>query len=162
MPKLAAKNKLFIGCEQAHTVLYLHSSLPNLPENFEQLDSAILTQQLLLNNNNNWRKILTIYAKLTAPDDNWREYLQQGLLAEQQINFGDKIVSKAKQHIIAGKNNWQRFDHIVQPKDVISHKKLQFIAANILLCPYPDYRQFPNILVAEYRHWQDEAKREYF
>lgn len=140
-----------IGSIKPQIVLYLNCAKPVLPKNYQQLPGAELSQALLLNNNNNWRKILTLFAKLTAPSDDWRGYLQKHLLAEQQISFSQELLETASKHIIAGKSNWQRFGAYFQEDSAIHQRKRIYFSNNRLFTPYLDYRQFPNNLVADCR-----------
>ncbi|MFM2484569.1 DUF6942 family protein [Celerinatantimonas yamalensis] len=134
---------LSIGLPQADNVLYLATEMPTLPaanSHYEWI-TAFIDE-----NGNHWRKILVILAKLTAPDDNWRDYLYQQLLYQQRIVLSTQLVPSAKRHLIAGKSNWARFnwhDNIGLPNRVWHQ--------NQLLLPYPDYRQFPNWLIAQVR-----------
>ncbi|MDO6763006.1 hypothetical protein [Agarivorans sp. 1_MG-2023] len=142
---------MMIGSERPKAVLYLNCQPPQLPLNYQQLAPSQLSLEILQNNNNNWRKILTIYAKLTAPNEDWRNHLHTKLLSENQIHFDANLVKEASTHIIAGKNNWCRFDHLNANKGELSQKTWLFLPPNIYLTPYPDYRQFPNILIEECR-----------
>ncbi|WP_163130898.1 hypothetical protein [Agarivorans sp. Alg241-V36] len=140
-----------LGSEQPQIVLYLNTQTPSLPNNHHDLKGAELSHAILGNNNNNWRKVLTIFAKLCAPDEDWRRYLHQDLLLKQQINFKQHLVKSAKIHLVAGKANWQRFDTAPEEKSASNQKKWNFLAPNILFTPYPDYRQFPNSMIEECR-----------
>lgn len=140
-----------LGSENPQIVLYLNTQIPSLPKNHHDLKGAELSQAILENNNNNWRKVLTIFAKLCAPDEDWRSYLHQDLLLKQQINFKQVLVKSAQMHVVAGKANWQRFDTAVIEKSAINQKKWIYLKPNILFTPYPDYRQFPNSMISECR-----------
>ncbi|WP_221077395.1 DUF6942 family protein [Agarivorans albus] len=140
-----------LGSENPQIVLYLNTQVPSLPISYQDLKGAELSQAILENNNNNWRKVLTIFAKLCAPDEDWRSYLHQDLLLKQQINFKQVLVKSAQIHVVAGKANWQRFDTAVVEKSAINQKKWIYLRPNILFTPYPDYRQFPNSMISECR-----------
>ena len=140
-----------LGSENPQIVLYLNTQIPSLPINYQDLKGAELSQAILENNNNNWRKVLTIFAKLCTPDEDWRSYLHQDLLLNQQINFKQALVKSAQLHVVAGKANWQRFDITQVEKSASNQKKWNFLAPNILFTPYPDYRQFPNNMIKECR-----------
>ncbi|MGY5452463.1 DUF6942 family protein [Agarivorans sp. MS3-6] len=140
-----------IGSKKPQVVLYLNCDKPTLPNDYQHLRGAELSQAILLSNNNNWRKILSLFAKLTAPDDDWRSYLHRHLLAEQQISFNQELLATASKHIIAGKSNWQRFGAYFQEDSAIHQRKRIYFSNNRLFTPYLDYRQFPNSLVADCR-----------
>ncbi|WP_220718640.1 DUF6942 family protein [Agarivorans litoreus] len=140
-----------LGSENPQIVLYLNTQIPSLPKNHQALKGAELSHAILENNNNNWRKVLTIFAKLCAPNDDWRDYLKKELLQVQQINFDNKLVESAQTHLIAGKANWQLFEALKANIDASNQKKWIFFAPNILFTPYPDYRQFPNSMINECR-----------
>ncbi|QWL04000.1 DUF6942 family protein [Shewanella indica] len=67
-----------IGNDLAKARVYLPNS-PTLPLDWhwQQNDAAAA---LIAANSNHWRKILVICAKIFAPDDDWRSFLQQGAL----------------------------------------------------------------------------------
>ncbi|WP_221074419.1 DUF6942 family protein [Agarivorans aestuarii] len=140
-----------IGSKHPQIVLYLNTQPPSLPNNYHDLKGAELSHAILDNNNNNWRKVLTIFAKLCAPDEDWRSYLHQELLLKQQINFKQVLVKSAQFHLVAGKANWQRFDVARGENSALNQKKWIYLRPNILFTPYPDYRQFPNSMISECR-----------
>jgi hypothetical protein len=142
---------MIIGSATPRVVLYLNTDVPELGAALSDVPKTQLCQSILAHNNNNWRKILTIFAKLTAPNDDWREYLQQQLLLEQQINLGTQLVKNTQWHLIAGKKNWPRFEPNLINAFSQETKKHFFTVANRIYAPYPDYRQFPNALVEKCR-----------
>lgn len=142
---------MIIGSPTPRVVLYLNTDEPELGATLSELPKAQLCQSILTHNNNNWRKILTIFAKLTAPNDDWREYLQQQLLLDQQINLTTQLVNSAHWHLIAGKKNWPRFEPTLINAPSNQAKNYFFTASNCVYTPYPDYRQFPNTLVENCR-----------
>lgn len=141
--KPSSINADFIGSPHPQMVMYLKGNFPTLPEP----TAKSWLKELIALNGNNWRKILVIFAKLGSQDDNWRDYLYSGqLLRENQINFTNRLYPSAKVHLLCGKQNWERFDW---------HCELnlpgQLWHKNQALLPYPDYRQFPNHLIAQVR-----------
>lgn len=137
--------------EQAEVVLYLPTP-PILPT----VDPLNLPELINLNGNH-WRKILTIYAKLCCTEGRWQDYRDQELLRDNEaISFGNQLINNQKPHcchIIAGKASWNRLGINPAHLDDIdsdgiakigTHKKGQLI-----LTPYPDYRQFPNALIEQ-------------
>ncbi len=140
----------FIGSSQPRIVLYLD----NRPE-WQQ--SKVAVPELIALNGNHWRKILTIFAKLCSSDD-WRVYRDQHLLQHQeQICFTEQVNTVANVHIFSGKRCWQRFADIYQsdtePLLATAGQSLFYRQDKTLgLCifsPYFDYRQYPNVLIAE-------------
>ncbi|MEZ9822906.1 hypothetical protein AB4238_20160 [Shewanella sp. 10N.286.45.A1] len=136
-----------IGTEHANTCFYLPTP-PKLPEKWHHLAPGA-TQALVELNGNHWRKILTIMAKIVVNDKDWRQYRDQYLLkCDESIAIGANNLSNvAQRHIICGKES----------ADVLNLDSTEFIAIglqgpsllkhpdqNIYLCPYLDYRQFPN------------------
>lgn len=144
-----------LGSPNAQFTLYLPNPPEHMPKNQvnERPDIALLTRL----NGNHWRKIFTILAKLAAPDDNWREYRDQQLLHHaEQISFGDKLEQRNGWHLVAGKASWQRMgfaDETGVPilMHPIDEKGRVFIKDQVVLVPYPDYRQFPNQLIEQIR-----------
>ncbi|GAD02889.1 hypothetical protein AALB_2969 [Agarivorans albus MKT 106] len=132
-----------LGSENPQIVLYLNTQVPSLPISYQDLKGAELSQAILENNNNNWRKVLTIFAKLCAPDEDWRSYLHQDLLLKQQINFKQVLVKSAQIHVVAGKANWQRFDTAVVEKSAINQKKLDLFKAKYFVYPLPRLPTIP-------------------
>ncbi|MDO6564115.1 hypothetical protein Q4488_12040 [Amphritea sp. 1_MG-2023] len=133
----------------ATTLLYLPTAPSIDPQ--QPLDYRRLCEL----NGNHWRKILIILAKLQAPNLDWRHYRDQQLLQQHEaICFSQHLLSKENPqplHIIAGKASWQRLGLTPQqftPLDE-NHRLLQ--RDNIILTPYPDYRQFPNQLIEQLR-----------
>jgi len=137
--------------EQAKVILYLPTP-PILPMG----DPLNLTELISLNGNH-WRKILTIYAKLCCTEERWQDYRDQQLLHNYEvISFDNQLIDNQNprcNHIIAGKASWNRLGIDPALLDDIdsggmaksgTHKKGQLI-----LTPYPDYRQFPNALIEQ-------------
>lgn len=137
--------------EQAEVILYLPTP-PILPT------GAPLNLAELINlNGNHWRKILAIYAKLCCTEGRWQDYRDKQLLHNHEaISFGNQLIDNQNprcSHIVAGKASWARLGiDLNQLRNIdtdgmaksASHKKGQLI-----LTPYPDYRQFPNALIEQ-------------
>lgn len=151
-----------IGSANPKVILYL----PNPPEvdaGFDMTKPDIT--QLIAANGNHWRKILTIFAKLTCGQQNWKTYRDTLLLQHHEmICFDDCLYTSklAEQsadvwHLVAGKASWQRLGF--NPQDFtaleqqLGHKKDQqqrvFYHRQLILIPYPDYRQLPNQLIEQ-------------
>ncbi|MFM2483064.1 DUF6942 family protein [Celerinatantimonas sp. YJH-8] len=133
-----------IGTSSPQWALYLHTQMPAYSD--QSPSHAHFIEMLIKQNGNHWRKILVIWAKLCAPDQHWRDYLYEQLLNEQQIVIGSRQLSAASQHFIAGKANWLQFGFHLDLALPNYHWQPPFC-----LVPYPDYRQFPNRLIAAIR-----------
>lgn len=97
---------------------------------------------------NHWRKILTIMAKLCVSGENWRDYRDKDLLQTTEcilFNLPEVFDRKTVYFICGGKMQAD----MKQMKELTSldDKNLLKVHNNIILCPYPDYRQFPNRLI---------------
>jgi len=141
-----------IGALKPNVVLYINNQ-PNW-----DLKQSFNAAQLIADNGNHWRKILTIFAKLCAVDD-WRTHRDLTLLqTQEQINFGDEIEANATIHIFAGKSCWQRFavseKMLGEMQRTACSKVFYYRSAEyglMLYTAYFDYRQFPNSLIDEVR-----------
>ncbi|WP_428036441.1 DUF6942 family protein [Amphritea sp.] len=132
--------------ESASTLLYLPT--PPKIDTDKPLDYARLCEL----NGNHWRKILIILAKLQSSEQTWRSYRDQQLLRQDEaISFGDQLLPGHKLHIVAGKASWQRLGLDLQSFTPLDECGRVFRRDNIILTPYPDYRQFPNQLIAQLR-----------
>ncbi|NQZ33587.1 MAG: hypothetical protein HRU06_20150 [Oceanospirillaceae bacterium] len=140
-----------LGSSQPEVVLYID----NTPQWEEQL---LDVPALIDRNGNHWRKILTIFSKLCC-DDDWREYRDKNLLHDaQQINFSEALVPSAQIHIFSGKACWQRFgitnEMLADMRSIPCDRVFYHQSATrglMLYTPYFDYRQFPNVLIAQVR-----------
>ncbi|MCL1096272.1 DUF6942 family protein [Shewanella kaireitica] len=136
-----------IGTEHANTCFYLPTP-PKVPKKWNHLDTGA-TQALIELNGNHWRKILTIMAKIVVNDKDWRQYRNQHLLKrDESIAIGaNNLCSTAQRHIICGKESADVLNldstEFVQ-LDLQETSLLKHLDQNIYLCPYLDYRQFPN------------------
>lgn len=133
--------------EQPSCILYL----PNAPQ--WEADTILNIPDLIAANGNHWRKIMTIFAKLQSPDENWREYRDKDLLREAElISFENKLInSPAAFHLIAGKATWERMGYNSDEFEVLDDNQRLYRKGRVFLTPYPDYRQFPNLLIEQLR-----------
>jgi hypothetical protein len=114
-------------------------------------------QEIITATGNHWRKIFSIYAKISFgltsfPVKTWQEYRDTVLLTKsgiELITFSRKILSKTDGdiHVLSGKNHCLQFDLPLEKfKNLdVDGKILKY--KNIYLTPYFDYRQLPNALV---------------
>ena len=131
-----------LGAFGAKTTLYL----PNPPQGEFTTD----TTTLIANNGNHWRKILTIYAKLAVGSGDFRTYRDNQLLqSRENICFADALLPHDGWHLVAGKQSWQRLGMDLTEFVMLDERYPCYQKDKVLLTPYPDYRQFPNVLVAK-------------
>lgn len=134
------------NAKQASTLLYLPT--PPIVDANTPLDYASLCEL----NGNHWRKILIIFAKLQCPNDDWRSYRNQKLLQQHEaIIFEDQLLPGNQLHIIAGKASWERLRLDTEQFLPLEESNRLLQQGNIILTPYPDYRQFPNQLIEQLR-----------
>ncbi|WP_372598589.1 hypothetical protein [Amphritea sp.] len=132
--------------ETATTLLYL----PSPP--VTDADNPLSYARLCELNGNHWRKILIILAKLQSTETPWRHYRDEQLLAQHEaIVFTDFLLPGHKLHIVAGKASWQRLGLNQQHFTPIDENGRLLRQGNIILTPYPDYRQFSNTLIDQLR-----------
>lgn len=143
---------LSIGCTLARAKKVF--ILPTPPKGDYMIDShgrleAPTIADIITQDGNHWRKILTIMAKLSDTATDWRDYRDSELLQQDEcILFklpdsfdDDKTYFLCGGQIQAGLTNKENFINL-------DEKALIRVKANLILCPYPDYRQFPNYLIA--------------
>lgn len=144
-----------LGSSTPQLTLYLPNPPQQLPPAMSPTKPDIA--QLTELNGNHWRKIFTILAKLSAPNDNWRDYRDRQLLQHsEQICFADELEAHPGWHLVAGKASWQRLglsdDKGVSGEMIcLEEQGRLFRQGHVLLVPYPDYRQFPNQLIEQVR-----------
>ncbi|WP_261841918.1 DUF6942 family protein [Aliamphritea ceti] len=133
-----------LGNSQAEICLYLPTP-PILENGWQGYDDAVRQ------NGNHWRKILIILSKIACPTDDWRSHRDNALLETEAINFRNSLNTAAKVHLIAGKASWERLGMIASeqsPADTgftpLDDSGMLWRKDNLILTPYPDYRQFPN------------------
>ncbi|SHE66993.1 hypothetical protein SAMN04487965_0396 [Microbulbifer donghaiensis] len=144
-----------LGAPYPRLALYL----PHRPNDLAQLLDAPSASALIAANSNHWRKIVTLLAKIASPvADDWRNFRDQALFQQTALCFAPQLSDTAAWHWIGGKDNLQRFanlHHNAQPlpnsPEVLIDPEKQ-----LLLTPYPDYRQLSNALVAQIRTVLDD------
>jgi len=137
-----------LGNTNAKHLIYLPTP-PRLP------DGQISTQSIIELNGNHWRKIFTIIAKLLCQESDWRNYRDHKLLQESCFVFENNLIEQpATQHYICGKAHWRALNlepclevDVAYDTEGKAWKKQQQDGLNIMLLPYPDYRQFNNALI---------------
>ncbi|WP_394393339.1 DUF6942 family protein [Shewanella woodyi] len=116
---------------------------------------------LIEHNGNHWRKILTIMAKICAPNEDWKHYRDTHLLKHNEIILigadtllQTNIPQQKLWHFLVGAVVSQQLSMETQDVsfiDVNHNSKLLYNNQSLLITPYLDYRQFPNQLIAETR-----------
>jgi hypothetical protein len=149
-PQTKHKDAL-LGAPGARLALYLPNP-PLIPAS-KQGEQSLDIPGLIQHNGNHWRKIFSILAKLCTPEgQRWQDYRDLELLHRHEvICFADSLMPDADWHLVAGKASWQRlgFDPITfSPLDEDGRV---LVRGNVLLTPYPDYRQFSNRTVGQVR-----------
>lgn len=142
---------LSIGCSlaQANKVFIL----PTPPKGEYLIDSnghlnQPLVADIIAQDGNHWRKILTIMAKLSSSASDWRRYRETQLLQTSEcILFHlPTFFDAGKTYFICG---GQMQSGLAKGRELtaLDEKGLIRVHSNLILCPYPDYRQFPNRLI---------------
>ncbi|TVP09079.1 DUF6942 family protein [Shewanella sp. KCT] len=159
-----SKNVKPLGQDDAKRCFYLPTP-PLLPADWQLAQPADLNktdieitslnigslESLIALNGNNWRKILVIMAKLSAPDDDWRGYMHKLLQRDEQIRFGaDALSPMAKEHYVCGQQSAIALG-LTPLSDPKTFTHQQENNSQIYLLPYLDYRQCPNALIADLR-----------
>jgi hypothetical protein len=136
---------LYLGSRDPELILYL----PN-PPLMPAADQPLDIKQLITINGNHWRKIFTILAKLKAADGDWRSYRDHKLLQQKEaICFDDRLLAGSARHLIAGKASWIRLGLDPNDFEPLDDQQRLWRRDNVFLTPYPDYRQFPNVLIEQ-------------
>ncbi|AQS35638.1 hypothetical protein Sps_00433 [Shewanella psychrophila] len=143
---------MILGNAEAKTCYYLPNA-PTLPQGWcYHQEDALAT--LIEINGNHWRKILTIMAKLSAPDADWKSYRDTQLLKhnEQIMIEASHLSLTAERHIIVGavaaaKLNINSANDLFNSLD--EQDKLHANGLGVFISPYLDYRQFPNNLIEQ-------------
>ncbi len=140
------------------TLRYLGSPTPALilylphPPQLTDAGRPVDIGAIIARNGNHWRKILTILAKLSAPDDDWRRYRDNDLLQHHEaICFADQLQPGPAWHLVAGKASWQRLGIDPAQCRALDEQQRLRVKDRLILSPYPDYRQFPNSLIGQLR-----------
>lgn len=143
---------------------YGFNSLPELSQHPDSI--ALCIEQ----NGNHWRKILIILAKLAAAihyqhipnEKEWKHYRDHFLLQDglANISFSDAFEAHEGWHLISGQAHWTNLK--LNKNKTINNNQFELINEkylcyktstdtnkNVLLGPYLDYRQFPNVLIAQ-------------
>jgi hypothetical protein len=148
----------YLGAVAPDVILYTENR-PILPADI-LYGERLMIPGLIVLNGNHWRKILTIFAKLVSPSDDWRGYRDGLLLQEKEaICFGDALHetrnktgdvmgnTAVKIHLISGKSTWDRLGVNLDEFQSLDPQQRLWVKGNVICTPYFDYRQFPNSLI---------------
>ncbi|GAB1081446.1 TPA: hypothetical protein VGT13_000793 [Shewanella algae] len=135
---------LRIGNDLAKARVYLPNP-PTLPLDWhwQQSDAAAA---LIAANSNHWRKILVICAKIFAPDDDWRSFLQQGLFSQVALEIAaTRLATDSGIALIAGNEAAGKLNIAGDAgQELTGAPGVQRLDQWRWKVPYLDYRQFPN------------------
>lgn len=144
----SAQHKDFIGNIESRFLFYLPTP-PSIPK------GDLTVQSLIAENGNHWRKILTIAAKLTCGELDWRTYRDSKLLANVGFYFGDHLKKQqSRVHIVCGMKHrvTMGLSQTLYFSACDENEKAWYKINNesnesFYLTPYLDYRQFNNELI---------------
>ena len=139
-------SKECLGSKTATIALYT-ANRPLLSSAMDR-GGVLSVPELISLNGNHWRKILTIFAKLTSADDDWRTYRDHGLLHNREsICFAAGLLESASFHVVAGKASWEYLGMDMKEFQALDVQQRLWVKGNVMCTPYFDYRQFPNALI---------------
>ncbi|GAB1101249.1 MAG: hypothetical protein Sw2LagPseu_28150 [Shewanella algae] len=135
---------LRIGNDLAKARVYLPNP-PTLPLDWhwQQSDAAAA---LIAANSNHWRKILVICAKIFAPDDDWRSFLQQRLFSQVALEIAaTRLATDSGIALISGNEAADKLNIADDAGQKLTGAPgIQRLDQWRWKVPYLDYRQFPN------------------
>ncbi|MGS0683120.1 DUF6942 family protein [Shewanella sp. 125m-7] len=145
------KHNYLIGSASASTCFYLPT--PPALDSHWHYASIDAIQRLIDSNGNHWRKILTIMAKISVGDNNWKHYRDDQLLKQNEsICIGaTKLMPDAKLHIVCGQQSAQSLQLSEQQCSLLTPYISKHLTQALYVCPYLDYRQFPNLQIDQLR-----------
>lgn len=155
----AAIKAIGASLEQAQAIFIL----PTPPKGRYPLDrdselAEVDVKSIIAQDGNHWRKILTIMAKLCCNTADWRNYRDRQLLTQhERIEFETPTQFKAdKRYFICGHAMQQGLTELKASRSLqaLNEKGSLLVTANLVLCPYLDYRQFPNADIEAVRLYQ--------
>ena len=124
--------------------------------------SEVAVENIISQDGNHWRKILTIMAKLSCNTDDWRNYRDNELLTQhERIEFKTPMQFNAdKTYFLCGQAMQQNVTEqtSLHGWQALNKKGSLLVKANLILCPYLDYRQFPNTDIEAVRLYRHSAK----
>jgi hypothetical protein len=138
--------------------------LPNKPDINKYKTKRVLKNlkggeicEIIAFTGNHWRKIFSIFSKLSlglnpTRSNTWQLYRDEVLLTShggEVIKFSKKLtkISDRTIHIVTGQNYSKQFDLSFDRFKKIDEEGRILNYQNIYMTPYFDYRQFPNVLI---------------
>lgn len=121
--------------------------------------SQVEVSNLIEQEGNHWRKILTIMAKLSVKNTNWRKYRDECLLRHnERIEFALPATFRREvTYFICGQTMQSGLELEEKSICFLNEKRTLAVYNNIILCPYLDYRQYSNKDIDVTRAYLDEA-----
>ncbi|MGR0279832.1 DUF6942 family protein [Marinomonas dokdonensis] len=150
-------NEIWLGPKTGLKYVFL---LPNPPLLRDAPDHGWVetpnVAQLIEDNGNHWRKIVTIMAKLISTDEqDWRCYRDEHLFDQCALVFSLqqlKQIEGDKCTLFIVGNGFRQAMPISENAQTLGDKQLAYVNQDrTIWCPYLDYRQFPNALVSAIR-----------
>ncbi|ABC28346.1 conserved hypothetical protein [Hahella chejuensis KCTC 2396] len=152
-----------IGDSRPLLILYTPHR-PPMPQ-YEQMEGYRCgipgeTEVIIKETGNHWRKIFSIFAKITQgvlfPEEDWRAVRDRRLFTEggatallfQQHLLETPTDHQPPLHFIGGQQFAEGFSTLSQTPQALEEDGRILRAGNVYLTPYLDYRQFPNALIA--------------
>lgn len=134
--------------------------IPHEPAGLDACVADPCVSSLLAHNSNHWRKIVTLAAKVAAPDDDWRDFRDRHFFDQVALVFAPAIEQTSGWHWIGGKENQNRLGLANISATPLPGTDDLFVIPEhkLLLTPYPDYRQLSNEKVVRIRHALQELE----
>lgn len=152
-----------IGNDRAAARVYLPNP-PQLPLDWHWQQSCAAAA-LIAANSNHWRKILVICAKIFAPDDDWRNFLQQRLFSQVALEIAaTRLTTDSGIALIAGNEAASQLNIATDAgQQLTGAPGIQRLDQWRWKVPYLDYRQFPNasiLLLRQALHSPHKKRRD--
>ncbi|MEO9656392.1 DUF6942 family protein [Marinomonas sp.] len=150
-------NEMWLGPRASLNYVFL---LPNPPLLRDAPDHGWVdcpnVAHLIEDNGNHWRKIVTIMAKLIATDElDWRRYRDAHLFDHCALVFSlDQLkqIENEEYTLFVVGNLFRAEIPVSKNAQKLGEKQIAYVNQDrTIWCPYLDYRQFPNALVAAIR-----------
>ncbi|WP_133004029.1 MULTISPECIES: DUF6942 family protein [Marinomonas] len=151
MEKNVSSQPMMGVCPRQAEYVFVLPNPPIMPTSKDEQQLGYVPALIALNGNH-WRKIVTIIAKLTAPElDLWRQWRDEMLTNNVAIVFSTGHTDKLTGKVFFVGNEVRGQVPVPDEALVCGERRIAFVTNNRIWCPYLDYRQFPNVLVDELR-----------
>ncbi|MFS1438244.1 DUF6942 family protein [Shewanella sp. 10N.286.48.A6] len=166
---------ILLGSEKAEITFYLPTP-PKVSKAWHWQNTNAI-EQIINDNGNHWRKIFTIMAKIAVSDkapDTWRDCRNQLFNPQaaddlKRVNFSQcniiinatKLSVNSHIHIICGQAAFANISDqsFISALTAIDESQKIMAHEQILITPYLDYRQFPNVLIEQLRRYLSSLKQ---